>query len=522
MRTWRDWPGAAIVTVMLASCGGGGGGGSSDASRYTVGGIVRGLSGAGLVLEATGAGTVTVSSSGPFQFAAALPDGSTYAITVRAQPTNPSQICLISKATASGTVVGANVTNIEVACSANAARFMYVVNHGSNDISGYAIDNATGALTPMSGSPFASGVGPTWLTMHPSGKFAYVSNGGANTISVYSVDATRGSLAPTSGLPTLVTPISTVQSPISPVEIESSGTLAIVGNPNAPIVGDVQPNNLAVYRIDAASGMLTSAVDSPFTTDAAFPDFVASDRTGKFVYAFNYINRVGVGGLSIASFAINSNVGTLVAVNGSPFGPFKPYPQCYGLAPNGKFAYEGSIGSGLQSFILDGTTGAVTAGGTITFAATACDIDPSSKFMYVSDGSVIAGYTVDSMSGALRAIGGTPMTLSDPFTLLGVRIDPTGKFLYVTRKDAIYAFAIDSSNGELTTVRGSPFTVASATDRLATRIAIDPSGRFAYVPSGNSSNVYALSIDPFSGALTPITGSPFTAGTSPWTISFLN
>jgi 6-phosphogluconolactonase len=522
MRTWSEWPIAATAAVMLAGCGGGGSGGDSGALRYTIGGSVRGLSGAGLVLEATGAGTVTVSSSGQFQFATALPDGAAYAITVRTQPTNPSQICSISKATASGTVAGANVTNVEVACAANAARFMYVVNHGSNDISGYAIDNATGALTPMSGSPFAAGAGPTWLTIHPGGKFAYATNGDANSISAYTVDATRGVLAPTSDTPTLVTPISTVQSPISPVAIDSSGTVAIVGNPNAPFVGDVQPDNLSVYRIDAASGMLTPAVDSPLSTGAPFPDFVATDPTGKFAYAFNYINRVGVGGLSIASLAIDSNAGTLAAVNRSPFGPFQPYPQCYGLAPNGKFAYEGSIGDGLQSFILDGTTGAVTAGGSSTFKATTCAVDASSRFMYVSDGSAIAGYTVDSMSGALRTIGGTPVTLSDPYTLLGVRIDLSGKFLYVTRKDAIYAFAIDSSSGELTAVSGSPFTVASSTDRFATPIAIDPSGRFAYVPSRTSSNLYALSIDPFTGALTPVAGSPFAAGASPGAISFLN
>jgi len=505
--------------MILASCGGSVRG--DGVSRYTIGGVVSGLSGSGLVLQTAGAGTVAVSSTGPFQFATSVTDGTAYAVTVRAQPTNPSQICSVYKATASGTVTGANVTNVKVACTSNAARFVYVLNHGSNDISGYAVDGETGMLTPMSGSPFAAGDGPIGLTMHPSGKFAYVSNGDANTISAYTVDATRGALVPTSDSPILVTPVSTVQSPISPVEIDSSGTLAIVGNPNAPIVGDVQPNNLAVFRIDAAGGILTPVVGSPLTTNSVFPDFVASDPAGKFIYAFNYINRVGVGGLSIASFAIDSSAGTVAAVSGSPFGPFQPFPQCYGLAPNGKFAYEGSIGGGLQSFNLDGTTGAVTAGGTVPFPATACVADPSSRFIYATDGMAIAGYIVDSTSG-VRLIGGAPISLSDAFSLLGLRIDPTGKFLYVTRADAIDAFAIDSSNGELTTVPGSPFRVVSPPDKFASRIAIDPSGRFAYVSSGTSSNLYALSIDPFTGALAAVTGSPFTAGTSPGTIVFLN
>ena len=35
------------------------------------------------------------------------------------------------------------------------AQFAYVVNKGSNSISGYTTDASTGALTPITGSPFA-------------------------------------------------------------------------------------------------------------------------------------------------------------------------------------------------------------------------------------------------------------------------------------------------------------------------------------------------------------------------------
>ncbi len=49
-------------------------------------------------------------------------------------------------------------------------------NGGSNDVSAYAVDPASGALTPIAGSPFAAGNGPDSIAVDPTGRFAYVSN----------------------------------------------------------------------------------------------------------------------------------------------------------------------------------------------------------------------------------------------------------------------------------------------------------------------------------------------------------
>jgi hypothetical protein len=78
------------------------------------------------------------------------------------------------------------------------------------------------------------------------------------------------------------------------------------------------------------------------------------------------------------------------------------------------------------------------------------------------------------------------------------------------------------SQGALTVVPGLPFTVAHSPDRFNASLAIDPSGRFAYLPSSNSKSLYALRIDPLTGALTPVPGSPFTAGNSSRGIVFLH
>src|SRR5262249_33828085 len=151
------------------------------------------------------------------------------------------------------------ITNVAVACATNSGHFVYVVNYGSNDISGFSIDRASGALTPLGGSPFAAGDGPEALTIHPSGKFAYLTSAGEATIGEYAIDSTSGALTPIHGSPLAVTPVARVDYPLIPVGIDPSGKLAFVGNPNAPIVGNpaTQPQNLSVYRIDAASGALT-------------------------------------------------------------------------------------------------------------------------------------------------------------------------------------------------------------------------------------------------------------------------
>jgi 6-phosphogluconolactonase len=69
-------------------------------------------------------------------------------------------------------------------------KFVYVANAGSGNVSAYSI-GANGALTPISGSPFAAGgesvAEPFSLAVDPTGKFAYVANGvGANVVA-YSI-----------------------------------------------------------------------------------------------------------------------------------------------------------------------------------------------------------------------------------------------------------------------------------------------------------------------------------------------
>lgn len=83
-------------------------------NSFTIGGRVTGLAGSGLTLQLNRGNDLSIVASGVFAFGTALPDGTAYEITVRRPPTNPSQVCSISKG--SGTVAGGNVTDIAINC----------------------------------------------------------------------------------------------------------------------------------------------------------------------------------------------------------------------------------------------------------------------------------------------------------------------------------------------------------------------------------------------------------------------
>jgi hypothetical protein len=100
--------GTGNVTSVVVNCA---------ADQFIVGGTVTGLAGSGLILQNNGGADVVVNANGSFAFAAPIASGGAYAVTVAAQPTNPSQTCVVTSGT--GTVGSANVTNVSVTCTTN-------------------------------------------------------------------------------------------------------------------------------------------------------------------------------------------------------------------------------------------------------------------------------------------------------------------------------------------------------------------------------------------------------------------
>jgi hypothetical protein len=84
---------------------------------YTLGGAVTGLTGSGLVLQNNGGGDLAVAAGATsFAFASTVSAGTAYSVTVKTQPSGPSQTCTVANGTGTAT---ANVTNVVINCATN-------------------------------------------------------------------------------------------------------------------------------------------------------------------------------------------------------------------------------------------------------------------------------------------------------------------------------------------------------------------------------------------------------------------
>jgi 6-phosphogluconolactonase len=344
------------------------------------------------------------------------------------------------------------------AYGASQSQFVYAAANnstGSGTVLGYAVNSTTGALSLVPGSPFAAGLEPTALALTPSNKFLYVANSGSGTISAYTVDGTTGALTKVNGSPFA----SRVGA--RTVAIDPSGKFVYVGC-------DSSGTDLWGYTIDQTTGALTPVPGSPYYTAPISYETgwnawaVAVDRSGKFLYVATELGPV-------LTYKINSGTGALTQVSSSNYGP--------GAQP---------------SFM---------------------GVDPSGKFVYVTGMRDVFAYTTDSTTGALTPVSGSPFESGFPYEqTLG--IDPLDRFVYTANSNpnGLGAYTINRTTGALTPIPGSPFawTTAPAFGSMA----IDPSGKFAYIPEGSNSSygIAAFTINGTNGTLAPISGSPFSVG----------
>ncbi len=84
----------------------------SDAATYTIGGSITGLNGS-VVLQDNGGDSLTLTANGMFVFTGPLASGAAYSVSVFLQPLGGT--CSVTNAT--GSVAGANVTNVTVTCA---------------------------------------------------------------------------------------------------------------------------------------------------------------------------------------------------------------------------------------------------------------------------------------------------------------------------------------------------------------------------------------------------------------------
>jgi 6-phosphogluconolactonase (cycloisomerase 2 family) len=291
--------------------------------------------------------------------------------------------------------------------------FLFVGDFANNVVNAYSVNNTTGALTAVSGSPFALPAliqpqGLAGLATDPAGKFLYVANANNNVIAAFTINSS-GQLANVTG-----SPFNTGSFPVQ-VAVDPSGRFLYVSD------FEDATGSISAYTIDSSTGTLTQVPGSPFATLInGGPDGLAIDPNGKFLY-IAMAGTNGTVGSQIVAENINTTTGALSPLVGSPF-PTGHNPQSVTIDPSGKFLFSTNANDNTVSvFTVDSNAGGLTAVGSpvstgpFPFAAV---VNSTSALLFVDCGmsTSISAYTISS-SGALTSVapvngGGTSSGLA--------------------------------------------------------------------------------------------------------------
>ncbi len=338
------------------------------------------------------------------------------------------------------------------------AEFAYALTESGYAVSMYSLNASTGAFTAAPTASLFTGyvfpqLGAEQMVADPLGRFAYVANLVSNasdqaTISMYTINSSDGVL-------TATTP-PTVPTGFFPqgIAIDPAGKFVYTANSD--------DNTLSMFTINQTTGVLTPTNPPTVSTEAqtssglnSSPVSLTVHPNGTFLYACNQDNG------SISMFSIDATAGILtpttpaiVLAAGTPFQVV--------VTPSGKFAYAvNSEGSGettgalgVSQFTVNSTTGVLTANTPSAVRAgngpAAVAVDPTSQYAYVVNrlDNTVSMFTIDQTTGNLLP-NGTIATGIQPFR---INFDPSGKFVYVTNEGSAASIYTVASGGTLTAV----------------------------------------------------------------------
>ena len=312
---------------------------------------------------------------------------------------------------------------------------------------------APGALFPSPGG-VNSCCCAAGVAVDPLGRFVLLTDSARNRVCVHRLDAETGALIPVPG-----SPFSTGGNSAQRIAMDPAGEFVFVTNSES--------SNVTVFSLDLDSGALSPVPGSPFAAGSQ-PLDVVTDGFGRFLYVANNLSN------SISAFAINRSSGALTPIAGSPF----------------------KMGNFLSRVAAD----------------------PLGRFLYVMDGQSVFVLSIGA-SGALTPVAGSPLDLRIPNGgPSAIAADPSGQFFLVTQRtgsigqnDTVASYRV-SANGSMTPV-GSPMSVGEGASPSA--VAVDQGGQWVYVANLSGNSTSGFSLDPTTGILTSILGSPFQAGVSP-------
>jgi len=382
---------------------------------------------------------------------------------------------------------------------------MWVLGDQYNQITGFKIDDFTGNLTQIIGSPFTSnGVNPVSIVVKPGGRYVYVINQGTGgTRPIYN-PTTCGSSTPTI------------------------------------ISGKETSGGVAVYSV-GGDGVLT--FQQSYLTQGNMPMWAQFDGSGNFLYVLDkyspdpkQIPTCGTTGStpdtgSITAFSVDGSTGRLTLVtnnailNGglpTTFFNVGPAPSMLKTAGGCLFTLDQGDNSVFPySFGSNGQLALTTTGNIPISATTLSSINGNGSNIFLTDQAAnrILPYTVGSNCNLALLAGGTTANLTGTSNPVYSLVDNSGKYLYVLNQStvstttttpfsSISAFTLNPSTGQLQGISGSPYAVGSG----PVCIVEDTSNQYVYVSNRNDGTVTGKVIDSTTGELAPLSrGSTFPA-----------
>jgi hypothetical protein len=495
---------AAMMSLVFLLAGCGGGDSDSDEGKFTVAGTLSGLANTTITLRLNNGLDLILGSNGPFHFSTKIEQGGSYAVTVQTQPALPSQTCTVTNGT--GTISG-DVSDVVVNCITNKYKVkgkLAGLNGGTVVIQNNAADDIT-------------------LTANGDFEFATpVDSGAAVKVTVLTQPVTTPPQECTVKNGTVfmgAADITNVEVNCALKTFTIGGTLSGLAASSTLVLQNNAANNLSLtangaftFTTPIATGstyavtVLTAPATQQCTVTNGSGTVVDANITSVNVTCVNNSKitpsaTIGgtVRGLDVAGLVLVNSGGEKLTVDSN--GKFE-----FATALQRNTAYEVTVAGTPASprHVCRVTNGRGTVGSNarVTNVDVTCEAD---RFAYVAHPGQITALVANHETGRLSPIAGTSTFATAPGAT-DIAADPRGRFIFVAHdgKDAaqhaISAFLVNPATGALTAVPGSPFRSATAVRELA----VDSEGRFLYAADAGNVSGWAIRQD---GSLAPAAGT---------------
>lgn len=236
--------------------------------------------------------------------------------------------------------------------------------------------------------------------------------------------------------------------------------------------------------------------------------------TGR-VYVANATSGPNTTTGSIAGFTIGT--GTLTAVpNSSMAVSYQPLAAV--VSPNNAFLYVTS-GSAITGYAINSDGSLTPQSNGVVISVVSLAASPDGQWLFGLDISgALDRFQIDSSSGGLSAL--TPDTscnISNGATPLpqDVKVSPTGNFVFTalgSAGDCVYS--LNTATGATTSTSFLSVSSSSSDNSLA----VDSTGTTLYIARSGTNGGVAVYTISGGGIINPIAGSPFAAGNRPFSV----